>query len=144
MRLRLLAVLPLCLLAACGDDDSVTSPPPPRYQPTPATLLSTASPTKDEDPSVLLAQDGSIVVAWFSDRGGNNDIYITRSAHGTEWASPVRVTVSADGDFYPNLYQDANGVFHLAWFRWYTLNRGHIWYNRSTNPLVWDTATKCR
>jgi hypothetical protein len=50
----------------------------------------------------------------------------------------VRVTVSADGDFYPNLYQDDRGVFHLTWFRWYALNRGHIWAQRSTDPLVWD------
>lgn len=143
MRFRLLVVLPLCLLAACGDDDSVTPPPPPaRYAPTSPALLSTGSPTKDEDPTVLLAQDGSIVVAWFSDRGGNSDIYITRTTEGTRWAAPVRVTVSADGDFYPNLYQDADGVFHLTWFRWYALNRGHIWYNRSTDPLVWDTGNE--
>jgi hypothetical protein len=42
----------------------------------------------------------------------------------------------------PNLIQDANGVFHLTWFRWYALNRGHIWYNRSTDPLLWDTNTE--
>jgi len=140
MRFRFLALLPLGLLAACSDDSSGPPPPPtPRYQPTSAANLSTGSPTKDEDPCAVLAQDGSIVVAWFSDRGGNNDIYITRSTRGTEWSAPVRVTTSADGDFYPNLYQDAGGVFHLTWFRWYALERGHIWYNRSTNPLAWDT-----
>lgn len=139
MRFHPIALLPLLLLSACGSDDSVTPPESPaRYQATASKLLSQASPTKDEDPTVILAKDGSIVVAWFSDRGGNSDIYIARCAKGTTWSAPVRVTVSADGDFYPNLYQDANGVFHLTWFRWYAQNRGHIWYNQSTDPLVWD------
>jgi hypothetical protein len=137
-RFRLLALLPLVAVAACSEDDAVEPGQPPRYSPTAASLLSTASPTRDEDPSVLVARDGSIVVAWFSDRGGNNDIYVTRSARGTEWAPAVRVTTSADGDFYPNLIQDAAGVFHLTWFRWYALNRGSVWYNRSIDPLVWD------
>jgi hypothetical protein len=141
MRFRLLALFPLTLLAACGGDDSTGSGPPPaaRFSATSAARLSTSSPTKDEDPTAILAKDGSIVVAWFSDRGGNNDIYIARCARGTEWSDPVRVTTSADGDFYPNLYQDANGVFHLTWFRWYALERGSIWYNRSADPLAWDT-----
>jgi hypothetical protein len=144
MRFHPIALLPLLLLAACGGDDSVTPPPTPpgRYSPTDATLLSTASPTKDEDPSVLLANDGSIVVAWFSDRGSNPDIYIAHCTKGTTWSAPVRVTTSGDGDFYPNLIQDANGVFRLTWFRWHALNRGNIWYNQSTDPLNWDTANE--
>ncbi len=127
-------------LSGCGGDDGGPSPGPAPFQPTQPTLLSTGSPTKDEDPSVILARDGSIVVAWFSDRGGNPDIYITRTTDGVHWANAVRVTTSTDGDFYPNLYQDANGTFHLTWFRWYALNRGYIYYNRSKNPLSWNTA----
>jgi hypothetical protein len=143
MRFHPLVVLPLLVVTACGgNNDSVTPPPPGRYAPTPSTLLSTSSPTKDEDPSVIVAKDGSIVVAWFSDRGNNPDIYIARCTRGTTWSAPVRVTVSADGDFYPNLYQDANGVFHLTWFRWYDLYRGHIWYNQSSDPLVWNPANE--
>ena len=139
MRFRIFALLPLVLFAACGDDPVETGTPP-RYSATTSAPLSTGSPTKDEDPTVLMAKDGSIVVAWFSDRGGNNDIYITRTTKGTDWATPVRVTTSADGDFYPNLVQDSNGVFHLTWFRWYALNRGHIWYNQTIDPLMWNTA----
>lgn len=147
MRLHPFALLPLLLLAACGGDDSVTPPPrppstPPRYAPTSATLLSTGNPTKDEDPSVLLANDGSIVVAWFSDRTGNGDIYIARCTEDTTWSAPVRVTTSGDGDFYPNIIQDANGVYRLTWFRWHDLYRGNIWYNESMDPLSWNTANE--
>jgi hypothetical protein len=51
-------------------------PPAPEFAPGDAQLLSTNSPTKDEDPSVLRAQDGRLIVAWFSDRGRNADIYL--------------------------------------------------------------------
>jgi len=139
---RLARVAPLLFLlvvGACDGGDTTTPEQPPVFASTPPALLSARSPTKDEDPSVILARDGSIVVAWFSDRGADpGDLYITRSERGTEWADPVRVTVSPDGDFYPSLYQDDRGVFHLAWFRWYALNRGHIWTNRSGDPLAWD------
>jgi hypothetical protein len=125
-------------LAAC--EDEVQPPPEPYFAPDSPVLLSTGSPTKDEDPSVILARDGSVVVAWFSDRGGNNDIYITRTTDGIAWANAVRVTSDAGGDFYPNLFQDDAGVFHLVWFRWYALERGHIVHNQSTGALAWSAA----
>jgi hypothetical protein len=87
-------------------------------------LLSVHSPTKDEDPSVICARDGTIFVAWFSDRGGNADIYITATHNGIDWSSPVRVTSSPSGDFYPNLIQDYQGTFHLVWFGWTAPFRG--------------------
>ena len=48
-----------------------------KFKPTATQLLSIDSPTKDEDPSVVRGRDGTLFVAWFSDRGGNADIYIT-------------------------------------------------------------------
>ncbi|HET6350216.1 MAG TPA: hypothetical protein VFH88_14150 [Candidatus Krumholzibacteria bacterium] len=145
MRFRLLALIPLLLISACGGDNSTApapAPTPGRFAATQPAPLSTGSPTKDEDPTAILAADGSIVVAWFSNRGGNSDIYIARCARGTEWSDPVRVTDNTDTDFYPNLYQDANGTFHLTWYRWDASNQGHIWYNRTTDPLVWDTNSE--
>lgn len=135
---RILPVLVGTVLVACSDD----VPPglTPSFEPTSPTLLSVGSPTRDEDPSVILARDGSVVVAWFSDRGGNNDIYITRTRDGSSWAPAVRVTTDPGGDFYPNLFQDEAGVFHLVWFRWYALERGHIVHNQSASPLSWDPA----
>jgi hypothetical protein len=110
------------------------------FQPTEPKLLSSGSPGKDEDASVLRARDGSIYVAWFSDRGNNSDVYITRTRNGTDWDAPARVTTSVHGDFYPNLYQNSGGRFHLVWFRWEAPFRGHIWYNSS--PRWHDLAAK--
>ena len=110
--------------------------------PTEPRLLSTGSPTKDEDPSVLRARDGTMFVAWFSDRGGNADIYVTSTANGNDWTAPVRVTTHAGGDFNPHLVQDDQGTFHLVWFRWEALFRGNIRYNSSRDGRTWDPATE--
>jgi hypothetical protein len=101
-------------------------------------LLSTDSPTKDEDPKVIRARDGSLFVAWFSDRGGNADIYLAHTSDGAAWSAPIRVTSSPAGDFYPSLFQDNKGTFHLVWFRWTALFSGHIWYNTSPDGLTWS------
>ena len=113
-----------------------------RFRPTAAATLSTGSPGKDEDPSVLRARDGTLHVAWFSDRTASGDIYITRVERGTEWLPPIRVTTDPGGDFNPNLIQDAAGVFHLAWFRWTAPFVGHIFYNRSADGATWDPAAE--
>jgi len=113
------------------------------FAPTSDRLLSTNSPTKDEDPSVLRARDNTVFVAWFSDRdAGNADIYITSTRGGTDWTPPVRVTTSRDGDFYPNLLQDDQGVIHLVWFRWDAPFRGHIVHNTSADGQRWDPANE--
>lgn len=138
---RLRACLLALALAGCGDD-SVQPPTGPIFVPTTPRLLSAGSPTKDEDPSVLRASDGTLYVAWFSDRGGNNDIYLTRTTDGEEWLSPVRITTHAGGDFYPNLIQDEQGTFHLTWFRWTALYIGSIVYNSSADGVTWSESAE--
>ena len=136
--------LTLMLLVATARCDGCKEVAAPATQldlePADARLLSIGSPTKDEDPSVLRARDGSLFVAWFSDRGGNSDIYITRTRDGREWSAPARVTNNAGGDFYPSLLQDDQGTFHLVWFRWTAPFQGNIWYNSSPDGLTWDSA----
>jgi len=140
MRKRL-AYLLLAATSGCGGCKDPAAPSTQLdFEPTDARLLSTGSPTKDEDPSVIRARDGSLFVAWFSDRGGNPDIYITRTRDGREWSAPVRVTTSAGGDFAPSLLQDEQGMFHLVWFRWTAPFKGNIWYNSSSDGLTWDPA----
>ncbi|MGH7461168.1 MAG: hypothetical protein ACREMA_09080 [Longimicrobiales bacterium] len=136
-----LALLLLLAVAGCERCDQVSDPPAsPDFEPTEALLLSSGSPTKDEDPNVLRARDGSLYVAWFSDRGANADLYITRTRDGREWSAPVRVTTSTHADFYPNLIEDEQGMFHLVWFRWVSLFKGNIWYNSSADGVTWDPA----
>ena len=134
-------ILLLVLGALWGCDDDATTPvPEPRFYSTTARLLSTGNPTKDEDPSILRAGDGSMFVAWFSDRDGPGDIYLARNEGGDAWSSARRVTFDPGGDFYPSLLQDAGGVFHLTWFRWYALERGHILHSTSSDGLSWNVA----
>lgn len=136
--LKVQALLLGCaLIAGCKNDPGSPGTP---FTPGDPVLLSTGSPTKDEDPSVLLTPEGRIFVAWFSDRGNNPDIYIASTDDGIEWTAPLRITTSANGDFNPSLYQDAAGTFHIAWFRWDAPFHGHIWYNSSPDGLTWDPA----
>jgi hypothetical protein len=137
MRRRIACVV-LVALGACDG----ASEPDGAIQPTDPTLLSRGSPTKDEDPSVLRAADGTLFVAWFSDRGGNPDIYLTSTRDGADWEDPVRVTTHPGGDFNPHLLQDEAGVFHLTWFRWTAPFNGNIWYNSSPDGISWDPANE--
>ncbi len=135
-------VLGLGTVVGCGDDASDPGTEP-RYSITAARLLSTGSPTKDEDPSVLRAADGSMFVAWFSDRDdGAGDIYLVRTQREANWSSAIRVTDDPGGDFYPSLIQDAAGTFHLTWFRWYALMRGHILHSTSNDGVSWSVANE--
>ncbi|HEX6628664.1 MAG TPA: sialidase family protein [Gemmatimonadaceae bacterium] len=134
--------LPVALVFLAVSCKETESPPARPFAPGEPTLLSVGSPTKDEDPSVLLARDGTILVAWFSDRGGNPDVYISSTRNGRDWTAPVRVTTNAGGDFYPNLYQDDAGRFHLTWFRWTAPFVGHIMYNTSADGLTWDAGNE--
>jgi hypothetical protein len=132
----------LAILAATAgcDDDNPATPEDGPFAPSEPRLLTTSSPTKDEDPSVLRAQDGRLLVAWFSDRGGNADLYLSGTTNGADWSPPTRLTTDPGGDFYPNLFQDSQGTFHLVWFRWTALYVGHIWHNTSPDGLAWDEA----
>jgi hypothetical protein len=112
------------------------------FAPGAATLLSIGSPTKDEDPSVVGAADGRMVVGWFSDRGGNSDVYVAATGNGTDWTAAVRVTTNSNGDFYPSLYQDEEGTFHLTWFRWNAPELGSIFYNTSPDGISWNPGSE--
>jgi hypothetical protein len=133
-----LLVIAATVVAACGE----STPPDGEFRPTEPRLLSALSPAKDEDPSVLRAADGTLLVAWFSERSGNPDLWITSTRNGADWTDPVRVTTAPGGDFNPHLIQDDAGVFHLVWFRWSAPFRGNIWSNSSTDGVTWDPGAE--
>ena len=142
---RLPLFLLLLSLAGCDSCRDALEPDDVRdFEPAEARLLSTGSPTKDEDPTVLRARDGTMFVAWFSDRGGNPDIYLTSTRDGRSWRSPIRITSDPGGDFYPSLIQDSYGTFHMVWFRWTALNQGNIWYNSSDDGVTWSTSREVK
>ena len=123
------------------DADANDSGSGPVYLPRAPRVLSVDLPGNDEDPAVLLARDGSIYVAWFSESAGN-DILISRTTDGAEWTAPMHVTTGAATDFGPSLTQDAAGYIHAVWFRWAGATPpGRIVHNRSIAPddgLAWD------
>lgn len=150
----------LLLLVACGDDGGsggCTNPhegltPGPAKALSPKNTLCDDDPDpdceeKDEDSTILLAQDNSFYVAWLSNRHANNDdIYIMRSEDGKSWGDPIRVTTSKDADWYPTLIERENsrGRFHLSWMRQQVEApfERHIFFNSSPDGVTWDTANE--
>jgi hypothetical protein len=137
--LQLLALAPVVLAGCRGPSEPN---PTPAFRPTAAIRLPGNGPGKDEDPSVLRARDGRMILAWFSDRTGNAEIHVTATSDGEEWTSPVRVTNHQDGDFYPNLIQDEAGAYHLTWFRWQAPLLGSIWYATSADGRSWPASAQ--
>jgi hypothetical protein len=105
-------------------------------------LLSSDNPDAlDEDPCVVAAADGSLLIAYFSHRNGNPDLYVRRTTNGVDWTE-ARITTSTAADYYPNLSQDEAGRFHLTWFRWTAFQVGSVWYSSTLDPMSWDEANE--
>src|SRR5213594_4256956 len=62
---------------------------------------------------------------------------VVSSTDGASWSDPIRVSSTPAGDFYPNLFQDAQGTFHLVWFQWVALYVGQIRHSTSVDGLAW-------
>jgi hypothetical protein len=123
-------VIVLALLAAstaCTDDSATPSGPAPLNGPVAPVV--TGNPNgDDDDPVVAVDPQGSIHVAFLSDRDGTKDIYVTHSTSldattgAITWSAPIQVTHNdaavlpppGKGDNYPSLVIDAGGIHHLA------------------------------
>jgi hypothetical protein len=101
-------------------------------------LLSTGSPGKDEDASVLTAADGRLFVAWFSDRDGSSAVYVSSTTDKVNWSAPKRISNNTFGNFYPNLIQDDQGIFHVVWFAWVSPFLGALRHSASTDGVNWS------
>ncbi len=101
------------------------------------------SPGKDEDPCIIRAQDGTYHVVWFSDRGGQEDLYIKSSSNGRDWSADRAITNDAERDFFPSLIQTKDGHFHLVWFRIESTDAGagyaRVWTMDSSDLVKWST-----
>lgn len=112
---------------------------------------------EEDDPAVALGPDGTIHVVWFSDRDGTKDLYYVRSqaidpAHGTiTWSAPTQIThldpaqfpPPTQGDNYPALAIDDDGMLNVAWHRWNLANESHILFLRSDGTDAgWAAASE--
>src|SRR6188508_755814 len=148
------ALLAMLLVAGCGggDDDSDSAVPPdasdpdaasaPSFEPGAAMTLTGDNPAEDEDPSVLRAADGTMVVVWFGRQDGNADLFLTTTRDGTNWTDEVRITTSSEQDFAPHLIQTSDGWFHLTWFRRSPAPDyfAHVRHTRTMDLAAWDEA----
>lgn len=112
---------------------------PPADDPPISARPLTDSPGKNEDPWLLRARDGSIHLTWFSDRGGNADIYAMQSRDGRTWSEPRAIIAGGDaGNFFPSMAQTPDGAFHLVWFRIDMKTKVFsVWYARSEDGTSW-------
>ncbi|MGE5180492.1 MAG: hypothetical protein ACM31C_00445 [Acidobacteriota bacterium] len=96
---------------------------------------------KDEDPALLRLADGSIQLAWFSERTGAGDIYYRRSPDGISWDAPVQVSSGPSTDVYPSVAEQPAGTLHAVWQRFDAdpNTSSRIIYNRSTDG-TWSAA----
>jgi hypothetical protein len=168
--LNLLMAVLISSLVSCSDSNDgpgSAGDPLTRLKPTAPLPLSPGNETgQDEDPCILIAQDGSLVAAWYSNRLGPNpdgrerkEIFISRSTDGVHWTNPpTQATGSYEWCFYPSLAQDASGDFHLSWMQWHLLPDScvpdvavcpggpncctgtdrRILYHRSPDALTWN------
>ena len=112
---------------------------------------------KNEDPCLLRAKDGTIYMAWFSDRSGDSHIYLTATKDALRWSEPVAIIQDGGaGNFYPTLAQTNDGTFHpqiaqrpdgtfiLVWTRYkpgkddYLSKTAEIYYALSTDGTTWS------
>lgn len=151
-------------VAACGGGGGSNGPAPDPLRSLAPTGPMTLSPGnlagQDEDPSLLVARDGSLLVAWYSNRNGlqpdgvdDKEIFVMRSADGASFTDPpIQATRHSTFAFYPSLAQDPSGAFHLAWWRLIPLPAGcnpgvpgactgtanRILYKSSPDGVAWD------
>ncbi len=162
MRWRLLllmtGLLPACRDGGGGGGDDAD--PLTRIEPGPKSTLSVGNESgQDEDPSLLVAADGSLHAAWYSNRNGtlpsgqeDKEVFLVSSYDGRTWTEPAQVTSGAGFAFYPSLAQSDDGDFHVAWFERTLLPYGcnpsvdcfghenRILYKRTADPASWLTS----
>ena len=132
----LLVVIPIILVMQCKAKEY-----PPDYKTT-CPILVTDVEGNNEDPFLLRAHDGTIYLVWFSERGGNADIYMKTSKDGKRWSEhTVIIKGGGAGNFYPSLAQTKDGRIHLTWFGIDAKSKTFsICYANSDDGAKWGTT----
>ncbi len=91
-------------------------------------VVSTESNDTSYEPSLAVASDGNIHIAWMDDTdfigaGADWDIFYKWSVAGSGWSAPEVVsTESTSNSSYPSLAVDSSGNVHIAWQDWTDYN----------------------
>jgi hypothetical protein len=120
------------------------------------TLLTPDNPNgEDDDPAVASDANGDLHVVWFSDRDGTKDLYYLRSTaidlvSATIAWTPIEQITDLDpldyppptqGDNFPALLVDGDGMVNVAWHRWNLANECHVHFLRSDGTAAgWASA----
>lgn len=129
----LLILIPVILAAQCKSREY-----PSDYKAT-TPILVTDVEGNNEDPFLMRAIDGTIYLVWFSERGGNADIYLKTSKDGKIWSKHTVIIKGGDGgNFYPSMAQTRDGRLHLTWFHIHAKSKTFsICYTNSDDGGEW-------
>ncbi|MHC4070419.1 MAG: glycoside hydrolase family protein [Planctomycetota bacterium] len=102
----------------------------------------TFSSENDEDPSVILARDGKYYAAFISARHGVVGIFMKTSDDAVSWSEAYPILDGPHKDMGPNLFQTADGTFHMFFWRSKEIDWiRNIYYIHSKDAKMWSDST---
>ncbi len=66
-------------------------------------------------PSIAVAADGSVHVAWHDDTPGDYEIFYAVKPPGGEWSDAANISNSSEWSYWPSIVLGAEGFVHAAW-----------------------------
>ncbi len=91
-------------------------------------------------PSMVIAPNGTVFVAWEDSRNGNIDVMESHSSdHGTTWSPAVRMNDdnTTEPQWMPDLTLDPFGTLHAAWEDDRTGNHNIYYANSTDGGVTW-------
>jgi len=112
----------------------------------PATVEPIGPICTDEHPSIMQAKNGTIFIAWQSNRLTTSDwkdaiFYSISKNNGVSWSSAIALTSNLEFNRAPHLLQLANGTIWLVWSKYHgsgPLGNYDIFY-RTCNGAAWSS-----
>jgi hypothetical protein len=94
----------------------------------------------DMRPSIIQLANGTIMLVWQHDSGGNIDIYFMTTLDGTLWSDAAQLTTDAGADKGPDVTQTEDGKIWVVW----ASNRTGDYeiYCKTYDGVLWSTDTR--
>lgn len=104
----------------------------------------TNHPRYDRVPSITQTRDGTMWIAWASERKyGQYDIYYTSSSDfGSTWASPIRFTWTLGTDDTPCILETSDGSIWIAWSSDMYGNSEIVYRTSSDHGSIWGPIVR--